>query len=373
MNILKNFIRKRAGVYISRPVLNGDAWFKWATKFGVPSPQAAADMHVTILASRVDVKCKASINPVVIFAASGSFAAFGPEENVLAFTFYDFMLSDRFYFLCAQGGVSDWPEFRPHVTLSTDAKGFELSDEAIAAMPPSFVLGAERFADFSPAEAAEVDPDGDDNDYAPESILLVAYAGAAQQLEHAAITKGAGGATVDAYDLQTLDAITHKARVHQSAFDRLMEGTEVKKALSAPTAASIIEAAKTGAEEGVVIWKAEEERIAYGWASVSTVNDEVNVHHSLEAITIEAIKELCHGLIRGQRAGDMDHEGPVMAEIVEAIVFDGPLQKALGIDLGREGLFIGMHVPDPADWEVAKTYAMFSIAAKVRMVEVEAP
>ena len=55
-----------------------------------------------------------------------------------------------------------------------------------------------------------------------------------------------------------------------------------------------------------------------------------------------------------------------VGEVVESIVFTQDLQKALGIDLGRVGWFIGMHVPDQAIWKQirAGTMGAFSIGAR---------
>ena len=70
-------VEKRKGLYVARPVLNGDSWVKWAEKFGVPNPVPAGEIHVSILNSVVDVKIPPLTEPVSIETSNAAFVALG--------------------------------------------------------------------------------------------------------------------------------------------------------------------------------------------------------------------------------------------------------------------------------------------------------
>ena len=79
-----------------------------------------------------------------------------------------------------------------------------------------------------------------------------------------------------------------------------------------------------------------------------------------------------HEFVSSSRTGGYMHakgaDGSAIqvGEVVESIVFTADLQKALGIDLGRVGWFIGMHVPDAEVWKQVRAGKMgaFSIGAR---------
>lgn len=90
----------------------------------------------------------------------------------------------------------------------------------------------------------------------------------------------------------------------------------------------------------------EELGVIYGWASVTTVEGELVVDSHGDTIdTIEIVKA-AHEFVSEARAAKIMHKGEDVGEIVESLVFSEDIQKALGIDLGFEGWFIGMRVPD---------------------------
>ena len=359
-------LAKRAGVYVSRPVLNGDAWVKWAEKFGVPSPVEADKMHVTILASRKDVKVRPQIGEHQVFTTQGHVTKLGLEADVLVFAWScDWMLSDRHYTLREFGGTSDWPDYRPHITLSYSAKDFELPDEALAAMPPSFLLGPEIHAPFDPSPNLKKE--------APEDVLQIediAVAKARDFVEGVVAKRQDRGAlSVD--ELQTLTLIGSGVPVRKSA----LEAIEGKVAfLSAPQ--------HTG------IFKRDEEcRMVYGFASVSLTEKGHVVDSHEDMITTKALRSLCHGLVKTSRAGKFDHKGMKKSDIVEAMVFDadvwrgmGEYFEAMGVltpeqasvfkGMKFEGLLAGFHCPDDEVWAIAKdTEFELSIGAEIAYVE----
>jgi hypothetical protein len=354
-------IAKRAGIYISRPVLNADAWVKWMEKFGVPNPLPADQMHVTVIASRKDLRTRPMQMTHTVFTSGefypGHVAFFGPEANVLAYTWAcDWTLTDRHYALQSMGATSDWPEYRPHITLSYDAKGFELSDEALVAMPPSFILGGEVFGPFEPNAkeklAKAADP-GDPSEWELVYVEELTEHEAQRFMSAFALSKSSD---LSVAELQTIGLIAYGQPVLKDALEAL-DG-KVDFASSPPPVGAII---KTD----------EECRLVYGWASVSISKGDHVVDSHRHKIATKALRQLCHGLMRGQRQGKFDHKGLKKTDIVEAMVFDKDVWAAMGDyfektgeltkeqadvfrDMKFEGLLAGFHCEDDSVWQLAK-------------------
>ncbi len=349
-------IAKRDGLYVSRSLLNGDAWAKWAEKWGVPNPVPAEEMHVTVIASRKSVATKPSQMTHQIFTGgmncfgTGFLTFLGLEQDVLAYAWNcDWFLNDRYYALLEMGCTSDWPELRPHVTLSYDAKGWEIPDEAIAAMPPSFLFGPEIHAPFGkPVELKKEFADA-------ESFVLeeAAQAAAGAYLQKVATE---GWDDVGHFDRQTIALIAQGLPVTKASVDALDGKVDFATA-----------------EKATGVFKTDDEcRLVYGWANVSVSKglDVVDSHR--HKITTKALRQLCHGLFRGQRQGKFNHMGVKKTDIVEGMVFDADVWSSMGdyferigeltkaeADVFRnmkfEGLVTGFHVEDDSLWEMAKS------------------
>lgn len=377
-------IEKRAGVYISRPVLNGEAWAAWATKWKVPSPLAAADLHVTVIASTVDVKMKPAIGPVVVDMAWACFCLMGPDSQALTVAFDSWDLQDRHWALQRNGAVSSWPTYRPHMTLTMANGDFELSDEALADAPSYIVLGAEVNADLKAAEVAadDSDPEGVDGGEADMVIVIEIAASAAKAtletqkslnpVDRTALRDIAAGRSITAGVAKRLageswappeirDLIKAKPAPVMKRVER--EITVTMKAMPADILKSM------GVQKLDLL--DEEHRIVKGLASVSTIGGVLVEDLQDDTVTTQALFEFNRSLLSGQRAGKFEHEGEVRTEIVGGLVLSDDWQKALGIDLGFEPYLTDIHVPLDADWaEVKKGDWMLSIAGTM-YVEVE--
>lgn len=392
-------VAKRDGVFVSRPVLNGQAWHDWAVKWGVPKPVPAGEMHVTVVHSVVDVKMIPDSTVASVYIGPGygdaaCFAMMGRTNSSLCVCWDDWNLWNRHWNFLSNGAVTKWPTFRPHMCLSYDAAGYELPDEALADAPIYIHLGGEVFADLKKdAEPAEVKVEADDEDI----DLVVIIIDAAKSAKDLLLTDMRGIAPVDKVALRDIAA---EHPVTKAVAKRLADSawaTDSLKSLAGPPAEAVEKKAPATAEtrkrkeidvtlevaeisEEVrknlgteAVFKAnDEEQIIYGIASVSTVKGELLEDLHGEGFTTKALREFTHDIIRGQRAGKFDHEGPACNEVVEALVLSDDMQKALGIDLGFEPLLIGMHVPDEKNWtEVKKGDWMFSIAGTMWFYEDE--
>jgi hypothetical protein len=75
------------------------------------------------------------------------------------------------------------------------------------------------------------------------------------------------------------------------------------------------------------------------------------------------------GLLHALRDDGAPHKG---GEVVESLVLTADVQKALGVDLGKTGWFVGYHVADPDAWALVKSRKLraFSIGGIARRVPV---
>lgn len=122
----------------------------------------------------------------------------------------------------------------------------------------------------------------------------------------------------------------------------------------------------------------EELKTVYGWASVNTEKGMVVTDHQDDQVSDAEIVKAAHDFISSSRTGGLLHartdDGSAHrgGDIVESLVMTPDVQKALGIDLGKTGWFIGYRVDDPDAWTLVKngTLKAFSIGGKARRVPV---
>lgn len=105
------------------------------------------------------------------------------------------------------------------------------------------------------------------------------------------------------------------------------------------------------ASTGVTVCKIDApRRMVYGWAWVSTVGGQEITDRQGDVVDMGEVTDTAHDFI-GKRLLGVMHENTVdIGEIRESLVFDAKLQQALGIDLGKEGWFVGAYVKDNATW-----------------------
>lgn len=371
--------KRAGGVYISRPVLNGAEWAAWATKWGVPSPLGAADLHVTIISSATDVKMKPQTDPCVVDMRYACFCLMGPTNQALAVGFNDWMLQDRHWTLQSFGGVSDWPTYRPHMTITMANGDFELSDAALADAPGYIMLGAEVNADRKAADATpdEMDPEGVEDDDGDDALIIVidlALSAKALLDSTAALTpidrtalrdieKGrkitvgvakrlaaeswAPAEFKDVLKAGKVDQIENPVRVSQETRKRVERDVKLQM-----TETAVKAAAKVGLQE--VMKSDDEQRILYAISNVYSIGGVTVEDLDGEGFTTRAMEEFTAQVLKRDTSGTWEHEGEPSNIVVQGLVLSHEVQKALGIDLGMECLITATHFPDPAAWERAK-------------------
>lgn len=110
----------------------------------------------------------------------------------------------------------------------------------------------------------------------------------------------------------------------------------------------------------------DDQHMVWGWASVATEKGLLVQDYQGDFILTEDLQKAAHGFMQNSRRGDQMHTIKNIGTIVESIVFTNDLQKALGIDLGVEGWFIGVKVEDQKTWDAVKsgTFQCFSIGGQ---------
>ena len=106
----------------------------------------------------------------------------------------------------------------------------------------------------------------------------------------------------------------------------------------------------------------DERRLVYGWASVISKNGTPIIDRQGDVLNSDDLREAVHDFMKHRTAGDMHGELGI-GEVVESFVLDANVQKSLGIDLGMEGWYVGVHVPNDAVWDKVRKgeYKAFSI------------
>jgi hypothetical protein len=105
------------------------------------------------------------------------------------------------------------------------------------------------------------------------------------------------------------------------------------------------------------------QKVAYGWAYVSTKKGVIQTDHSGDTWDITEVEKTAHDFVCECRVGGESHIYKGGAELVESLVFSETIQKMLGIDLGMEGWLVGFRITDEELLEKVEKgdYAMFSI------------
>lgn len=345
-------VEKRAGLHVYRPVMNAQKWADWLQASGVPNAKTAEELAVTIFKASGAVAIVPEQNQHVVRSTSCVFAQHGTTG--LAIVWYDYMYYDRHWALRELAGCEiHCCTSRAVLVLSDDIGDFELTDEMLLSAPQSIVLDGEATAPLAADEITVLKS-------AAAIETIVADAGQ-QQKAKSALLETFEDAEPNPHDQAVLYDLANGHAVLKSELAETVKAAEIMgvestvEAEPEPVAQPEPVVTVTKSETKTVRKSDDEKRIIYGWASVSKADGETVIDYADDEITDDALHDLCHLIVKGQRTGAFEHdETRHNNEIVEAIVMDEPLQKALGIDLGRSGVLIGMHVPDDDDWAAAK-------------------
>jgi len=130
---------------------------------------------------------------------------------------------------------------------------------------------------------------------------------------------------------------------------------------------SVSEMTKTEVQiEGQIVKQLDEERLAFGWAYVSTVKGEVSLDHSGEFIRPELLAKAATNFMLSMRTAKRMHSGESIGEVIHSMPLTNDVAKALGIQSDREGWIIAIKVHDEQVWQDVKSgkLAAFSIGGR---------
>lgn len=116
----------------------------------------------------------------------------------------------------------------------------------------------------------------------------------------------------------------------------------------------------------------EEQRIVYGWASVTTQGGNPVVDKQGDIIPTESLVDAVNDFMKGDRIGKVMHEGEATGSILHSLPITDEIAKALDIETDKQGWLIGYYVEDQKTWEAVKSgdYPAFSIGGYGLEVEV---
>ena len=112
--------------------------------------------------------------------------------------------------------------------------------------------------------------------------------------------------------------------------------------------------------------KDDEQRLAYGWAYVSTVDGEISLDHSGEYIRPDELVKSATNFMLDVRVAKAMHTGDQVGEIVHSLPITKEIASSLGIQTNREGWIICVKVHDDGVWDLVKSgkLSAFSIGGR---------
>lgn len=106
---------------------------------------------------------------------------------------------------------------------------------------------------------------------------------------------------------------------------------------------------------GQIVKADEEQRIVFGWATVSSKNNEIIVDSDGESIEPSEMEKAANEFMKDARVAKAMHDGDGIGEVIHSLPVTNELAKALGIESEREGWIIGVYVKDDDVWQRVKS------------------
>lgn len=291
-------------LYVSRPLLNADELIAWAREQGFRSTLLPEDMHVTVAFSKTPIPWE----DVPRTAA---------EERELAVPETD--EGDAAYYGDARG--PGWRLVKPLGSEGAVVLCF-WSDEL-----------TERWAEIVKAGASWDYPE-----YVP----------------HVTITYDGGGPAPEAVKPYLGRLVFGPERVKEIEPKQEISERATKSLYTSDVGSPDKAGQATFSLAGKITKFDDERRVVYGWASVIEKDGVPVVDTQDDRISEDELVKAAQEFVAAYRAGDVMHDEKKRSDLVESVVFTHDLQKALGIDLGQVGWFVGFKVGDDATWQRVK-------------------
>lgn len=344
---------ERRTLYVSRQLLNADELVTWAKSQGFKT--TVDDMHVTVAYSREPMKWPVPRNDAVVSDHGNRSVEPLGDEGVIVLRFRSQVLTDDWRGFKRQGATWAYDEYRPHVTITYDGDGLDLSK--VEPFTGALLFGPERFR--------EIVPNWQDN--ITEKTAMSATP--AEILDYL---------NENAPDIAKLYAAEKNLTLGDVHATTALGNEDEKKKLS------VLEAARAAIGKGeqplqfqadLKISKLDaEQQMVFGWASICQVDGKTIVDKQDDVIEPEEIEKAAYEFVLYSRQqGDM-HMRKGVGRIVESVVFTAQKAEAglvaLEPDTGKQifGWWVGFKVDDPKLWEAHKRGERpeFSIGGKAK-------
>lgn len=106
--------------------------------------------------------------------------------------------------------------------------------------------------------------------------------------------------------------------------------------------------------------------MVWGWASVSTIKEDLVVDLQEDVIEAADLVEMATDFMEDVRAAKKMHAGEQVGTIIHSLPLTKELAESLGIEIDQEGWIIGVKVHDDETWEMVKSgeLSAFSIGGR---------
>lgn len=111
-----------------------------------------------------------------------------------------------------------------------------------------------------------------------------------------------------------------------------------------------------------------------GWASVVSIDGKAVEDTQGDVISIDEIRKAAHAFVTDARVAKAMHKGSPVGEVVESIIIDDEVAKALGMNSTKRGWWIGMQITDESIQKRVRSRELkaFSIGGKGRRTQLGA-
>ena len=115
-----------------------------------------------------------------------------------------------------------------------------------------------------------------------------------------------------------------------------------------------------------------EQRQVFGWASTTTIGGFHVVDKQGDIIPTQELEKAAYDFVLNSRQQGHNHVDVGVGRLIESMMFTKEKQQALGIDLGREGWFVGFYVDNEDCWQSIKKGDLleFSIGGSAHKEEI---
>jgi len=151
----------------------------------------------------------------------------------------------------------------------------------------------------------------------------------------------------------------------------VVDPSSTEDAIECPTFADAVAAilaavTKRAQPDGVILKADDEERMVWGWASISTVNGELVTDKQDDQIEPSVMEKMATGFMQSQRMAKAMHEGDGIGEVIHSLPLTKQISELLGVYSPIEGWIVAIKVHDDAVWSRVKSGELraFSIGGK---------